>query len=116
VRNPVTTYNPEELAALEKSIPDFPWRRFLAGAGLGDVTRFVVTTKTSVPKLAQIFAAAPLDTLKAWQAFSTIDAAEAIFSRIGPIEHATNWSVPAPLWTRHFPSAGDRIQTSHRLD
>jgi putative endopeptidase len=75
VRNPVTTYNPEELAALENSIPDFPWRRFLAGAGLGDVTRFVVTTKTSVPKLAQIFAATPLDTLKAWQAFSTIDAA-----------------------------------------
>ena len=74
-RDPVKTYNPEELATLEKSDPDFPWRRFFAGAGLGDVARVVVTTKTSVPRLAEIFAATPLETLKAWQAFSTIDAA-----------------------------------------
>jgi putative endopeptidase len=74
-RDPVKTYNPEDLATLEKSIPDFPWRRFFAGAGLDDVTRVIVTTKTSVPMLAQIFAATPLDTHKAWQAFSVIDSA-----------------------------------------
>ena len=74
-RDPVNTYNPEDLVTLEKSIPDFPWRHFLAGAGLGNVARVIVTTKTSVPRLAQIFAATPLDTLKAWQAFSIIDKA-----------------------------------------
>ena len=74
-RDPVKTYNPEDLATLEKSSPDFPWRRFFAGAGLGEVAHVVVTTKTSVPRLSRIFAAAPLETLKAWQAFSIIDAA-----------------------------------------
>jgi len=74
-RDPVKTYYPEDVATLEKSIPDFPWRRFFAGADLGNVARVIVTTKTSVPRLAEIFAATPLDTLKAWQAFSMIDSA-----------------------------------------
>ena len=74
-RDPVKTYNPEKLATLMRSSPDFPWHRFFAEAGLDNVAGVVVTTKTSVPRLAQIFAATPLETLKAWQAFSTIDAA-----------------------------------------
>ena len=56
-------------------MPAFAWRRFFAEAGLGNVQRVVMTINTSVPKLAKIFASTPLDTLKAWQAFHTIDAA-----------------------------------------
>lgn len=56
-------------------MPVFAWRRFFAEAGLGNVQRVVMTINTSVPKLAKIFASTPLDTLKAWQAFHTIDAA-----------------------------------------
>lgn len=37
--------------------------------------RVIVTTASSVPRLTRIFATTPLRTLKAWQAFHTIDAA-----------------------------------------
>lgn len=74
-RDPVRTYNPASIAELKKVNSRFPWRSFFAGAGLTDTTRVVVTTKTSLPKLVQIFAATPLETLKAWQEFATIDTA-----------------------------------------
>jgi putative endopeptidase len=74
-RDPVKTYNPESLAELERSAPEFPWRQFFRAAGLSDLPSVVVTTNTSVPKLAHIFVATPVKTLKAWQAFHMIDGA-----------------------------------------
>jgi putative endopeptidase len=74
-RDPVKTYNPESLAALQSSVPEFPWRKFFDAAGLPNLPSLVVTTNTSVPKLAHIFATTPVETLKAWQAFQVIDGA-----------------------------------------
>jgi hypothetical protein len=43
----------------------FPRRRFLASAGLGGPDRVVVEENTAIPKIAAVYARAPLDTLKA---------------------------------------------------
>lgn len=63
------------LAELEAWAPGFPWRPYLAAAGLGEVQNLVVTQKSAFPKIAAIFADTPLDTLKAWLAFTKTDTA-----------------------------------------
>ena len=75
VRDPVKAYSPQETAVLVKSSPEFPWHSFFVSAGVGDAPEVIVTTSTSVPRLARIFASTQLETLKTWQAFSIIDAA-----------------------------------------
>jgi putative endopeptidase len=69
------TWNVTTLPELEASAPAFPWRAFLAGAGLDGANRFIVFEKTAFPKLAAIFGETPVPTLKAWLAFSATDAA-----------------------------------------
>lgn len=69
------TWNVTTSAELEALAPAFPWRAFLDGAGLGGTNRFVVFEKTAFPRIAAIFAETPLQTLKAWLAFSTTDEA-----------------------------------------
>jgi putative endopeptidase len=68
-------YNPFTLAELKTFAPGMPWSEFLWGARLGSTTRLVVQEKTAFPQIAQIFADTPLDTLKAWLAFTTTDSA-----------------------------------------
>ncbi|HZK99158.1 MAG TPA: M13-type metalloendopeptidase [Caulobacteraceae bacterium] len=75
------TYNPMSLAELQATAPDFPWRPFLAREDLGAVDRFIVTTNTAVPKVAAIYAATPVATLQAWQAFHVVDEAAPYLSR-----------------------------------
>ena len=72
-RNPDTTYNPYTLPELEKAAPGFPWRAFLAEAGLGAPKKLVVVEKTAFPKIAAIFAKTPVEVLQAWLAFSVAD-------------------------------------------
>ena len=74
-RDPDKTFNPMSPAELEKYAPGFEWRAFLAGADLGGVDRVIVRQNTAFPKIAAIFADAPLSTLKAWEAFHVVDAA-----------------------------------------
>jgi len=80
-RNPDTTYNPYTLAELEKAAPGFPWRGFLAEAGLGAPAKVVVVEKTALPKIAAIFAETPVDVLQAWLAFSVADNAAPYLSK-----------------------------------
>ncbi len=72
-RNPDTTYNPYTLPELEKAAPGFPWRAFLSEADLGAPAKVVVVEKTAFPKIAAIYAQAPVDVLQAWLAFSVAD-------------------------------------------
>jgi putative endopeptidase len=68
-------YNPvsrKELAALA---PRMPWPALLKGAGLDRKTRVIIAEKSAFPKIAKIYADTPLDTLKAWLAFTVTDAA-----------------------------------------
>ncbi len=80
-RNRDLTYNPTTIAELEKSAPAFPWRAAFAAAGLDKVERVVVRQNTAVPKLVAIFAATPVETLKAWQAFHVADDAAPLLSK-----------------------------------
>ena len=73
-------YNPMSPAELESFAPGMPWSALLQGAGLKTNTRVIVGEKSAFPKIAKIFADTPLDTLKAWLAFTVTDAASPYLS------------------------------------
>ena len=72
-RNRDKTYNPRSFAELAAEAPGFPWEAFRQAAGVGKAERVIVAQVTAIPKLAQIFADADLQVLKAWQMFHTAD-------------------------------------------
>ena len=80
-RNRDKTYNPATFAELEKSAPGFPWAVYFKEAGLEKGGRAVVRQNTALPKIAAIFAATPVETLKAWQAFNVTDDAAPLLSK-----------------------------------
>ncbi len=81
-RDPVKTYNPVSKAELMAMAPGFDWTGWLAAADLGSRDRVVVGANTAVPKIAALYAATPLDTLKAYMAFHLADnAADALSDR-----------------------------------
>jgi putative endopeptidase len=79
-RNRDKTYNPMTLAELEKYVPGYPWRAAFHEVGLGKVEKIVVRQNTALPKIAAVYAATPLETLKAWQAFAVADNAAGLLS------------------------------------
>jgi putative endopeptidase len=80
-RDPDKVYNPMSLDQLEANAPGFPWRGYLAKAGLPPVGKVIVGQPTAITQIAAIYQAAPLDTLKAWAAFRTADAAAPFLSK-----------------------------------
>ena len=80
-RNRDKTYNAMTAAQLERAAPGFAWGRFLSNAGLWRRERLIVAENTAIPKIAAIYAATPLETLKAWQAFSLADNAAPYLAR-----------------------------------
>ena len=72
-RDPVASYNPMSIDELQKLAPDFAWTGFLKEARLGDLQRIVVAEKTAFPKLAALYAATPIETIKAWHAAHIAD-------------------------------------------
>ena len=74
------TYNPVALEEFDAQAPGFPWQRFFAAAGASHAPMAVVRQDTAIPKMAAIFADTDLDTLKAWQAFHTVDRAAPLLS------------------------------------
>ena len=76
------TYNPMSPAELQAYTPGFDWNRYLAATDLPKgLDRIVVTTNTAFPKFGKIYADAPLETLKAWQAFHVADSAAPYLSK-----------------------------------
>ena len=69
------TYNPMTPAELEAYAPGFAWKNWLAASDVGEADRVVVRQKTALPKLAAIFAEAPMETVQAWEAFHIVDQA-----------------------------------------
>ena len=80
-RNKDKTYNPYATAALPGFAPGFPWKAFLEGAGLARVDRVIVAENTALPKIAAIYARTPLETLKAFQAYTLADQASPYLSK-----------------------------------
>ncbi len=74
-------YHPVSPAELAKLAPNFDWPAFLDAAGVGERSRFVVTTDTSLSKIAALVGAAPIETLREWMAFRSADTAAPYLSR-----------------------------------
>ncbi|HUO79734.1 MAG TPA: M13 family metallopeptidase [Steroidobacteraceae bacterium] len=74
-RDTTRIYNPATPAQLAALAPGFPWAAYLRGAGLGAKARVIVAEQSAFPKIAQVFATTPLPTLRAWLAFTVLDAA-----------------------------------------
>ena len=75
------TYNEYTIQTLAAEAPGFDWNGYFNAAGLGSINRLIVRQNTAMPKIAAIFAATPIDTLQAWQAFHTTDDAASTLSR-----------------------------------
>lgn len=79
--DPVAVYHPMTVAELAAAAPGFAWPAFLDAAGLGGTDRIVVAQDSAVVRLARLFAATPLPTLRAWLAFTTADNAADVLPR-----------------------------------
>jgi putative endopeptidase len=79
-RDPTKTYNPMTPEELAKAAPGFDWAAYLKGADLDSVPRVVVAESTAFPEIARIFAATPLKTLQAWEAFDVADSSAPFLS------------------------------------
>jgi putative endopeptidase len=80
-RDESKSYTPMTPAELAAAAPGFDWKAFFAAGGLGEVRKVIVRQNTAVPKIAAIFAHAPISTLQAWQAFTATDAAAPVLSK-----------------------------------
>jgi putative endopeptidase len=80
-RDVVGTYNAMTVSELQALAPGFAWDRYLSNARLKGLKRIVVAEKTAFPKIAAIYAATPVETIKAWQAFHVADAAAPYLSK-----------------------------------
>lgn len=80
-RDPVKTYNAMTPAELAAAAPGFDWQAFLAAGDLAKADRLVVAEASAVSKIAAIFAATPVKTLQAWQAFNVADNAAPLLSK-----------------------------------
>ncbi|MDQ3280594.1 MAG: peptidase M13 [Acidobacteriota bacterium] len=101
------TYNPATVAELEKSAPGFPWAVYFKEAGIDKADRAVVRQNTALPKMAKIFADAPVSTLKAWEAFHVVDDAAPFLSKRFAQTHwefrskfLNGQQEPRPRWKR----------------
>ena len=74
-------YNPTPTAKLGELAPGFDWAAFVQGAKLTKADRVITQEKTAFPKIAKIFADTPIETLKAWQAFTLVDQAAPYLSK-----------------------------------
>ena len=106
-RDDTKTYNPMPLASLATYAPGFEWAQFFKGAGVSQAKKVVVAENTAFPKIAKIYAATPLATLKAWEAFHTIDQAsgylsDRFYDRRFQFHSKTLYGVAEerPLWKR----------------
>ena len=80
-RDPVATYNPMTPDELNKFAPGFPWKNFLAETKMEKLSRVIVAEKSAFPKLAEIYAKTPLETIRAWHAFHVADNAAPYLSK-----------------------------------
>ncbi len=80
-RNRDKTYNEYTIQTLAAEAPGFDWTGYFNAAGLGSIDRLIVRQNTAMPKIAAIYAATPIDTLQAWQAFHTTDDAAPMLSK-----------------------------------
>jgi putative endopeptidase len=74
-------YNPMLVPELKKFAPGFAWEKFLAGTKMPKLARVIVAEKSAFPKIVEVYSKAPIDTLRAWQAFHIADNAAPYLSK-----------------------------------
>ncbi|HEX2939991.1 MAG TPA: M13 family metallopeptidase, partial [Rhodopila sp.] len=104
-RDPDAVYFAATPQALAKVAPGFDWMAFLDAAGLAAVPKLVVHESTALPRLASVYAATSMQTLRAWAAFHLIDAAAPYLARPFTEAHFAfhdtvleGQQQPAPRW------------------
>ena len=75
------TYNPLSPTELAAFAPGFDWTDYFSEIGIPGLDRVVVSDNTAFPAKAKIVAETPIETLKAWEAFHTIDSAAPLLSK-----------------------------------
>jgi putative endopeptidase len=80
-RDPDKIYNPMTRAELAAFAPGFDWQGFFQAADLGGADRVIVAEKSAFPRLAAVYAATPVEVIKAWQAFTIADNASFYLSK-----------------------------------
>ena len=74
-RNIDKTNNPYSSAELQTLAPEIDWTTYFAGLGIPAQDKLIVDENTAVQRLAKLYAATDLDTLKLWQEFHVADQA-----------------------------------------
>jgi len=74
-------YNPMPATGLAAFAPGFDWAGYLKAAGVGAAATVIVSEKTAFPKLAALFAATDIATLKDWAAYHDADNASPYLSK-----------------------------------
>lgn len=72
-RDAVKNHHPMSVTELNQYAPGFDWSSFLTEAGYGDVKMAEANTDTAIKELAALFAATPVETLRAYMAFHYLD-------------------------------------------
>ncbi len=73
--------NPMSLADLQSYAPGLSWDAYFTASSIPSRSRVIVLEKTAIRDIAALYAATPLDTLKAWQAFHVADQASPYLSK-----------------------------------
>jgi len=116
MRDPDAVYNPVTVAELQQLAPGFEWADLMKGAQLGAETHVVIDAKSAFPKLAAVYAATPLSTLKAWEAFRIADTSAAYLPKVfvdtrfdfrGKV--LTGQEINRPRWKRGVRAANTQL-------
>ena len=79
-RDPVKTYNPVTVETLQTTAPGFDWAAFIQSSGAERAPIIIAAEVPAIAAEAKIFAATPLDTIKAWQAYHLARSAAGVLS------------------------------------
>jgi putative endopeptidase len=74
-------YNPMSIPELKKFAPGFAWEKFFKGAKAPKLTRVIIAEKSAFPKIVDVYAKAPIESIRAWQAFHIADNAAPYLSK-----------------------------------
>lgn len=80
-RDTTKTYNPMTLAQVPTYAPGFDWPVFFSSAGVAKAKKVVLGENTAIKGIAKVYADTPLETIKAWETFRTIDQAAPYLSK-----------------------------------
>jgi predicted metalloendopeptidase len=73
-RNVRKAYNPREVASIETTMGDFPWRAFLDAKGMGSQTRIILREVSAIEGLADVFVSTPVSAWRDYLAFHYVRA------------------------------------------